>query len=67
MHQARLDAGELPAPVAVPVGFLVAQAEDVVVVGLVAAAQGDEQRTAKQVRQVDFSDDGGLRNGRFAT
>ncbi|WP_240919585.1 MULTISPECIES: hypothetical protein [Pseudomonas] len=65
MHQARLDAGELPAPVAVPVGFLVAQAEDVV--GLVAAAQGDEQRTAEQVRQVDFSDDGGLRNGRFAT
>ncbi|WP_240921204.1 hypothetical protein [Metapseudomonas otitidis] len=65
MHQARLDAGELPAPVAVPVGFLVAQAEDVV--GLVAAAQGNEQRTAEQVRQVDFSDDGGLRNGRFAT
>ncbi|WP_240915724.1 hypothetical protein [Metapseudomonas otitidis] len=65
MHQARLDAGELPAPVAVPVGFLVAQAEDVV--GLVAAAQGDEQRTAEQVRQVDFSDDGSLRNGRFAT
>ncbi|WP_240920391.1 hypothetical protein [Metapseudomonas otitidis] len=65
MHQARLDAGELPTPVAVPVGFLAAQAEDVV--GLVAAAQGDEQRTAEQVRQVGFSDGGGLQRGRFAT
>ncbi|MGC8101318.1 hypothetical protein [Metapseudomonas otitidis] len=65
MHQARLDAGELPALVAVPVGFLAAQAEDVV--GLVAAAQGDEQRTAEQVRQVGFSDGGDLRRGSFAT
>jgi len=65
VHQAGLDAGELPAPVVVPVGFLAAQAEDVVV--LVAAAQGDEQRTAEQVRQVGFSDGGDLRRGRFAT
>ncbi|MDL5597349.1 hypothetical protein [Pseudomonas sp. zfem003] len=65
MHQARLDAGELPALVAVPVGFLAAQAEDVV--GLVAAAQGDEQRTAEQVRQVGFIDGGDLRRGSFAT
>jgi predicted esterase len=49
----------------VPVGFLAAQAEDVV--GLVAAAQGDEQRTAEQVRQVGFSDGGALQRGRFAT